>query len=125
MEQHYNNNNNNNKQPQSTLFFDPDEHTDYTLKAFNDFIDLFELRYNAQFPDPPKLSLDAALMRWKITNTTEDQPNPKPHFFNDTNFTLKFPSSSGRAVYRDVEVVEWSFRIWLLLRRSTFPPSDT
>ena len=69
---------NNNRQPQSQLFFDPAEHPDDTLKSFNDFIQLFELRYNAQFPDPPKVSLDTALTRWKITNTSEANPDPKP-----------------------------------------------
>ena len=69
---------NSNRQPQSQLFFDPAEHPDDTLKAFNDFVQLFELRYNAQFPDPPKVSLDNALARWKISNTTEQNPDPKP-----------------------------------------------
>ena len=49
----------------STLYFDPDCHPDDTLKAFNEFVTDFELRYAA---DPPKVSLDAALNRWKITN---------------------------------------------------------
>ena len=46
-------------QPQSSthLFFDPANHPDDTLKAFNDFTQIFELRYAAQFPDPPKVSL--------------------------------------------------------------------
>ena len=67
-----------NKRPQSDLFFDPTDHPDNTLKAFNDFTRTFQLRYNAQFPDPPKVSLDAALTRWKYTNATAEQPDPKP-----------------------------------------------
>ena len=67
-----------NKRPQSDLFFDPTEHPDDTLKAFNEFTQTFELRYTAQFPDPPKVSLDAALARWKIANTNEANPDPKP-----------------------------------------------
>ena len=60
------------------IFFDPDEHSEGTGKAFDEFTKQFELRYNAQYPDPPKVSLDAALQRWKITNTTVDVPDPKP-----------------------------------------------
>jgi hypothetical protein len=36
------------------LFFDPDKHPEDTLKAFQEFIQTFELRYHAQYPDPPK-----------------------------------------------------------------------
>ena len=61
----------NNKKPQSELFFDPSDHPDDTLKAFDEFTQLFELRYDAQFPDPPKVSLDRAIARWKVQNTTE------------------------------------------------------
>ena len=69
-----------NKEPQSSnsFFFDSDEYPKYTLKAFNDYVELFELRYNAQFPDPPKVSLDSALKRWKIVNATERNLNPRP-----------------------------------------------
>ena len=69
-----------NKEPQSSnsLLFDPDEYPENTLKAYNDYVELFELRYNAQFPDPPKVSLDSALERWKVVNATERNPNPRP-----------------------------------------------
>ena len=62
----------------SALFVDLDDHPEDTLKAFNEFIQVFELRYNAQYPDPPNVSLDAAIQRWKFTNTTQANPNPKP-----------------------------------------------
>ena len=64
----------NKKEPQSSnlLFFDPEN----TLKAFNEYMELFELRYNAQFQDQPKMLLDSALKRWKIVNATEQNPNP-------------------------------------------------
>lgn len=52
----------------TTLYFDPDSHPDDTLKAFNEFIQSYELRYEAQYPDPPKVSLDSAIERWKFTN---------------------------------------------------------
>ena len=35
-----------------SLFFDPDEHPEDTLKAFTGFVESFERRYNAQYPDP-------------------------------------------------------------------------
>ena len=64
----------NKKEPQSSnlLFFDPKN----TLKAFNEYMELFELRYNAQFLDQQKMLLDSALKRWKIVNATEQNPNP-------------------------------------------------
>ena len=52
----------------ASLHFDPDCHPDDTLKAFNEFIIDFELRYAANYPDPPKVSLEAALSRWKVEN---------------------------------------------------------
>ena len=67
------------KQPQShNIFFDPQKHPDNTLKSFTQFTQTFQLRYAAQFPDPPKVSLDSVLNRWKIMNTTTEVPNPKP-----------------------------------------------
>ena len=66
--------------PQSCqkLFFDPDLHPDNTLKAFEDFIQDYDLRYDAQYPDPPKVSLDSAIQRWKYRNTTTEVADPKP-----------------------------------------------
>lgn len=61
------------------LFFDPDKHPEDTLKAFDEFTQLFDLRYDAQFPDPPKVSMDAAMQRWKVENTTEAITDPKPN----------------------------------------------
>ena len=52
----------------ASLHFDPDCHPDDTLKAFNEFIIDFELRYAANYPDPPKVSLEAALSHWKVEN---------------------------------------------------------
>ena len=50
------------------LFFDPDRHAEETLKWFNEFIEMFKLRYKAHYPDPPKLSIYVAIERWKLTN---------------------------------------------------------
>ena len=52
----------------STLYFDPDLHPDDTLRPFDEFIQSLELRYDAQYPDPPKTSLEAAIERWKLAN---------------------------------------------------------
>ena len=52
----------------STLHFDPDLHPDNTLKAFNEFVQDFELRYNAKYPDPSKVSLETAIQRWQFLN---------------------------------------------------------
>ena len=66
------------KKPHSELFFDPTAHPDDTLKAFEQFAQQFELRYDAQFPDPPKVSLDGAIARWKVQHATNEVPDPKP-----------------------------------------------
>ena len=70
------------------LFFDPDQHPEDTLKAFEDFIKIFQLRYEAQYPDPPKVSLEAALQRWKVTHTSDQNPDPKPTGTNMIKFAL-------------------------------------
>ena len=57
----------------TTLHFDPDLHQDDTLKAFNEFIQSFYLRYEAQYPDPPKVSIDAAIERWKLINQDQSR----------------------------------------------------
>ena len=59
-------------------YFDPDLHPEDTLKAFEEFVDTFELRYEAQFPDPPKVSIDTAIQRWKYANATDEVPDPRP-----------------------------------------------
>ena len=51
-----------------SLQFDPDRHPHATLKAFNEFIDQYEFRYNAQYPEPPKHLLDSAVTKWKMEN---------------------------------------------------------
>ena len=56
------------------LYFDPDQYPGGTLKAFNEFVQLYLLRYNANYPDPPKVSMDAAIQRWKIYH---ENANPK------------------------------------------------
>ena len=65
-------------QSNSQVYFVPDEHPEDTLNSFQEFTRTFELRYNAQYPDPPKVSLEAAISRWKVSNATEEVPDPKP-----------------------------------------------
>eukprot|EP00111_Clytia_hemisphaerica_P017092 TCONS_00050618-protein len=64
----------------ASLFFDPDCHPDNTLKAFLEFTQDYELRYAAMYPDPPKVSLDSALQRWKLGN---DNKNPTMAEYDD------------------------------------------
>ena len=54
-----------------TLQFDPDRYPHATLKSFNDFIDQFEFRYNAQYPEPSKSAIDNAILKWKASNDRE------------------------------------------------------
>ena len=60
------------------VYFDPDDYPNDTLKSFKEFAKVFELRYNAQYPDLPKMSLDAAINRWEIVNITADNATPTP-----------------------------------------------
>ena len=62
----------------ANLCFDPDSHPKDTLKQFKEFCRRFQLRYEAQYPDPPKSSMDAALQRLKVAHTTEILTDPKP-----------------------------------------------
>ena len=68
-----------NEEARLCLFFDPDDHPENTLKAFQELIHRFELRYDAMYPDPPKVSLEAATERWKIIETTPENHSPKPN----------------------------------------------
>ena len=70
------------------VFFDPDEHPEDTLKAFEEFTQIFNLRYNAQYPDPPKVSLESAIERWKVTNATSENSSPKPSLAQNDKMCL-------------------------------------
>ena len=60
------------------LYFNPDEHPEDTLKA-EEFCQIFELRYEAQYPDPPKVSMDSAIQRWKVEHITAEAQDPTPN----------------------------------------------
>ena len=49
-----------------SIYFGPDNHPKNTLKEFLEFVQDYELRYAATYPDPPKVSLDSAIHRWKL-----------------------------------------------------------
>ena len=54
------------------LYFDPDQYPEETLKAFNEFTQEYLLRYDATYPDPPKVSMDAAIQRWKLEHENQN-----------------------------------------------------
>ena len=56
------------------LYFDPDQHPEETLKAFDEFIKDYTRWYAANYPDPPKVSMDSAIQRWKLENA-DAQPS--------------------------------------------------
>ena len=58
----------------SSLCYDPDQFPENTLKAFNEFTQAFELRYRAVYPDPPKVSMDVLIERWKLEHE-DAKPN--------------------------------------------------
>ena len=61
------------------LFFDPDKYPHNTLKEFKIFCNRFDLRYEAQFPDPPRSAMDSAIQRWELQNPpTDANPRPRP-----------------------------------------------
>ena len=60
-----------------SLLSDPDGHPEGTLKAFTEMSKQFELKYNAQYPDVPRVSLDATIHRWKIEHATIDSTEPR------------------------------------------------
>ena len=50
------------------IMFDPNKHSNDTCKAFKAFCTRFELRYHAQYPDPPPSAMESSVQRWKIVN---------------------------------------------------------
>ena len=54
------------------LQFNPNWFPHDTLKAFNEFIEQYEFRYEAQYPEPPKHAIDACITKW--TTTTKKEP---------------------------------------------------
>ena len=95
----------------TTLHFDPDLHPDDTLKAFNEFIQSFYLRYEVQYPDLPKVSIDAAVERWKLANDTAkptlEQYDALRNEWRSKDRVAKFLGMfSSRQMYADWQVAE-------------------
>ena len=68
-----------NEEARFHVFFDPDDHLENTLKDFQEFIQPFALHYDALYPDPLKVSLEAAIEGWKIMEATPENSSPKPN----------------------------------------------
>ena len=43
-------------------------YSDNTLKKFKEFIQTYQLRYEALHSDSPKVSMDSAIQKWKLVN---------------------------------------------------------
>ena len=99
------------------IYFDPNQHANDTWKAFKTFCNRFNLRYNAQFTDPPKTAMDSALQRWHLLNPpTEQVPNPRPTADQFDNMKEQWKSKdkvakvlglfSSERLYSDWEIAE-------------------
>ena len=62
----------------SCLFFGPDKHSENMLKTFQEFIQHFQLWYDALYRDPPKISLETTIEWWEITTAAPENASPKP-----------------------------------------------
>ena len=93
------------------LFFDPDLHPEDTLKQFDRFTNRFELRYAAQYPDPPKVSIDSAIERWKIINpdkaiTLEDYDKIRDDWMSQDKVAKFLGMFSSPRLYEDWQTAE-------------------
>ena len=62
----------------ATIYFNPDNHPTDTWKAFRSFTNRFELRYGAQFTEPPRSAMDSAIQRWELQNPGDGDRKPIP-----------------------------------------------
>ena len=69
------------------LQFNPDRFPHATLKAFNEFIEQYEFRYEAQYPEPPKHAIEACIAKW--TATTKKEPTYRDMEFLKNTWILK------------------------------------
>ena len=70
------------------VMFDPNKHCNDSCKAFKAFCTRFELRYNAQYPDPPPSAMESSVQRWRILNPPTEE-NPRPNITIDQYDELK------------------------------------
>ena len=59
----------------SSIIFNPDDYPHDTLKAFNQFVEQFEFRYEAQYPEIPKHIYEMELENWKIDKGVTEVPD--------------------------------------------------
>ena len=71
------------------LQFNQDRFPHTTLKAFNEFIEQYEFRYEAQYPEPPKHAIEACITKW--TATTKREPT-----YTDMEFIKNTRISKGK-----------------------------
>ena len=88
----------------TTLYFDPDLHPDDTLQSFNEFIQRFELRYDAQYPDPPKVSLDAAIEDWKLEH---DDAKPFVDEYDNIRAEWRSCGETSRHILIQTTLADW------------------
>ena len=53
-----------------------DKHPHAAVKTFNNFVEQFEFRYNAQYPEPSRNALQNATSKWKALSN-EREPAEK------------------------------------------------
>ena len=58
------------------LKFNPDKHPHVTSKAFNDFIEQFEFRYNAQCTELSRNVIENVILKWRALNN-KHEPSEK------------------------------------------------
>ena len=54
------------------LNFDPDKYPHCVLKAFNEFVEQYSFRYDAQYPCPPKHAIYNEIVIWKSEHDNVD-----------------------------------------------------
>ena len=62
-----------------SLQFNPDNHPHSTLKAFKDFTEQYNYRYEAQYPLPQKYVMDNEFAIWKAANGDTDPTAERKH----------------------------------------------
>ena len=103
----------------SRLFFEPDEHPKNMLKTFQEFIQRFQLRYDALCPDSPEVSLEAPIERWKITTATPKNASRKPSLEQfDEICKQKNHATKFRSFYECIHPIDYTLIcVWLHQRR--------
>ena len=69
------------------LQFSQDRFPHAALKAFNEFVEQYEFRYEVHYPDPPKHAIEACITKW--TATTKKEPAHTDVEFIEKNVDLE------------------------------------